>query len=197
MPKSSLSYICKGIQMPNDYEPRLRKMALQHLKVIRPKAVARNKQIQQDRLDGIKARIMPLFGQLNDESLKIALAMLYLGEGSKWQSYRGLSLGNSDPEVITLYINLLKHCYGIPQEKMRARLQLREDQDVAELEAYWSAVTGLPTSQFYKTYKDRRTAGKPTKRCDYRGVCVIICSSTTIQLELAMLAKQLGRHMGL
>ncbi|HSX29377.1 MAG TPA: hypothetical protein VLE73_02345 [Candidatus Saccharimonadales bacterium] len=193
---SSLSYICKDVEMPEGHMQRIKELNARHLQIARGKAVVRNKEIYATMLAGIETANINIFEEGNISTLKAALAMLYLGEGSKWRSYRGLSLGSSSPEIIGIYIGLLERCYAIQIESLRARVQCRADQDPCVLEAYWSIVTGIPKEHFYKTYVDRRTAGKPTKRSDYRGVCVIMCSGTHVQQELAIIAKLLFKHLG-
>lgn len=54
----------------------------------------------------------------NKDVKKIALAMLYLGEGGKKQ--RGsLMFGNSDPVIINLFLRYLRDCYNIDEKKFR------------------------------------------------------------------------------
>lgn len=110
--------------------------------------------------------------------------MLYLGEGAKLKSHRGLMLGSSDPRIIRLHIKLLAACYRIAREKLKCRISYRADQDLNTLQKYWSEITGIPLETFYKSKPDPRTIGKPTKCLDYKGVCVVMCSGTSIQLEL-------------
>ena len=122
---------------------------------------------------------------------KIMLAMLYLGEGSKWRSHSGLMLGSSDPSIIKLYVGLLGVCYGIEVDRLKCRVSYRADQDIRALEHYWAKIIGIPLKNFYKTKPDPRTIGKPTKRSDYKGVCVVHCGNTKIQHELEMIPKLL------
>lgn len=121
------------------------------------------------------------------ETLRVLLSILYLGEGSKWKSHSGLILGSSDPNIILLYIKLLQLCYGIKPGTLKCRVSYRADQDIKQLERYWSKVTAIPLENFYKTIPDPRTVGKPTKNLDYKGVCVIVGGSSTIQLELELI----------
>ena len=53
----------------------------------------------------------------------------------------------------------------------------------------WSKATGLNKNQFYKTKPDARTIGKPTRNKNYKGVCVISCAGTKIQVELKEISK--------
>ncbi|MDO8582220.1 MAG: hypothetical protein Q7S16_05105, partial [bacterium] len=131
-----------------------------------------------------------LIEKIKDKStLKLALAFLYLGEGSKWRSHSGAMLGSSDPDIIRLYIRLLGLCYGIQSNRLKCRVSYRTDQDINYLQKYWSEVSGIPLVNFYKTKPDPRTKGKPTKKLDYMGVCVITGAGTNIQLELELIPK--------
>jgi hypothetical protein len=153
-------------------------------------AWASNKAKRERLLYALAANTVHLTEKLKDKDvLKLLLSMLYLGEGSKWKSHHGLVLGSSDPDIIRLYICLLDRCYGISVEKLRCRVSYRADQDIHALQRYWSQVTCIPLSGFYKTIPDPRTIGKPTKNIDYKGVAVISCAGTHIQLELEMIPK--------
>ena len=75
---------------------------------------------------------------------------------------------------------------------MRARVQHRADQNPNLLIEYWANVTGLPKQQFYRSYADKRTLGKPTTKAGYMGVCTISSAGTHIQLELQEIAGIIG-----
>ncbi len=119
----------------------------------------------------------------NKDIAKIALAMLFLGEGSK-KSKGTLMLGNSDPQTIILYLKLLRQCYVLDEKKFRCTVQCRADQDTRKLERFWSRTTKIPSKQFYETRIDPRTIGKPSKYLDYKGVCRIDYFSADILTEL-------------
>src|SRR3989344_735649 len=135
-------------------------------------------------LGKVRQEAAQVLRKLDSENLKIVLAMLYLGEGAKWKSHSGLMLGSSDSQIILLYISLLKKCYKIKLSQLKCRISYRADQKINELEKYWSRITGISTKNFYKTKPDPRTVGKETKKTDYKGVCVISCAGSHIQLEL-------------
>ena len=118
---------------------------------------------------------------------KAILSVLHFAEGAKWKSHKGLLFGNSDPNIIKLYLRLLFICYNIPPKNLKCRIGHRADQNLVELEKYWSQTIGIPLENFYKSIPDPRTIGKPTKDGNYKGVCVIMGVSTTIQLELEMI----------
>jgi len=119
---------------------------------------------------------------------KLLLSILYLGEGAKYGRSSTLTLGSSNPLIIKLYLKLLKKSFTIDNSKFRVRIQCRFDQNIKKLEKYWKETTAIEKKQFYPTYIDKRTKGKPTLKKDYKGVCTIHYFDKKIQLELIYLA---------
>lgn len=196
--KSTLSYICSNILLSPEQKRRIHELNLESLKNARSKARIVHETIFQNRLTAIsdKAAKVVKGCEHNVETAKLALATLYLGEGSKWASYRGLALGSANPDIILIYIKLLEICYGKSIDDFKLRVQYRADQNLSELEDYWSALTGISRTNFYKSTPDMRTKDKPTTNGSYKGVCVASCSGTDIQLELAAIAKYYQSYLG-
>lgn len=184
IPKSTLSYWCKDVILPEKYQTRIQKIVLNNAKKGRKVALVVNKIKRQKYLRIITNRNKPLTKVFkNQNAKKIALAMLYLSEGSKYQ--RGsLMLGNTDPFIISLYMYLLRSCYNINENKFRCTLQCRADQNIKKLEKFWSHITKIPLSQFYKARIDPRTIGKSSKKLDYKGVCRIDYFSAELSIEI-------------
>lgn len=190
IPKSTLSYWCSNVSLPPHYEQRIAKVVEQGSRRGRKVALAVNRTRFEERLRAIRSRAHRLSAFLKDKrTAKVALAMLYLGEGAKWERHRGLFLGSSDPDIVRIYINLLNKCYGISRGKLSARISYRADQDIYTLTRFWSRITGIPKSRFYKTKPDPRTKGKKTLRKDYKGVCGVVCAGADVQLELDFIAR--------
>jgi hypothetical protein len=196
IPKSSLSYICKGIVLNEDQAVRINSLMREMLVANQQKAVTANRVIQETLMRNIKTRAKE-FSNLSDREAKLALALLYLGEGSKYSSFKGLALGSSDPKIILIYMGLLKRCYGINAGEFKCRVLYRADQDLNSLEKFWSNLTSIPGSNFYKTKPDQRSVGKPTTKKDYKGVCVLYRKGTQIQLELQFIADIIGKNKGM
>lgn len=195
IPKSTLSSWCRGVILPNWYPAKIRELNRKSFKKAQIMAWASRRRKRELFLDKVRQEARKVIKKLNLENLKIVLAMLYLGEGAKWKTHSGLMLGGSDPLVILLYILLLKKCYNIKPSQLKCRISYRADQDICELEKYWSGITGIPQENFYKTKPDPRTVGKKTKKKDYKGVCVLTCAGSHIQLELEEIAKLLLKKL--
>ena len=188
--KSTLSHWLRDLVLTEIQRKKLEGRVASKIKRAQIKGWAISKEKRQQYLESLVARnkyLLPLTEK--QDVAKIALAMLYLGEGAKWSSHPGLHLGSSDPEIIKIYIKLLRKCYGVSGERLRARISYRADQDVSKLTDFWSKVTNIPGNHFYKTKPDPRTIGKKTMKESYRGVCVITCAGTEIQLQLDIIAR--------
>lgn len=194
IPKSTLSEWCKNVSLPLGFERRIRDYNKFHLIKARKIALAKKKIAREKYLNGIKKRNLHLSKLLKNKDIaKIALAMLYLGEGSKTRK-GSIMFGNSDPFIISLFLSLLRFCYRLGEKKFRCTLQCRADQDIKTLEKFWSGVTKIPLSQFYEARVDPRTIGKKSKKPDYKGVCRIDYFSAELFIELIQITKIIYRE---
>src|SRR3989344_718757 len=132
----------------------------------------------------------------NKDVGKIALSMLYLGEGTKSLDRGSLRFGNSDSFIIGLFLNLMRKYYKVDEKKFRCTILCRADQNVVDLEKFWQEITKIPKSQFYKARIDARTIGKPSQKINYRGVCAIDYFSADTFLDLMQIPKTVFK-MGL
>lgn len=193
--KSTLSNWCQGVVLPSWYNEKIKELNNKNFTRARAMALASIRRKRELHLKKVQKGAATVFEKFNKESLKVALAMLYLGEGAKWKGHSGLMLGSSDPNIILLYISLLRECYNIAIEQLKCRVSYRADQNINKLEQYWSSVTRISRKNFYKTKPDPRTSGKKTRRPDYMGVCVVTCAGARIQLELEAIANLLSQKL--
>jgi len=154
-----------------------------------------NKKKREDYLKSVFDRNKHLSAMLkNKDVAKIILAVLYLGEGAKNRG-GSLVLGNSDPNIINLFLKLLRFCYKVDETKLRCTLQCRADQKIKSLENFWSKITDIPPARFYKAQIDPRTIGKASKKLDYKGVCRIDYFSADIFTDLMEIGKILYNNI--
>src|SRR3989344_4055462 len=166
IPKSTLSSWFKDIRKPKQYLEKVRLLK---------EYEARNL--------GLSKKI------LETDIAKIALAMLWLGEGFKTRGSFGI--GSSDSRIINLFLFLLKKCYSFDIKRIRITLQCRADQNIIELEKYWMNIINIPKEFFYKARVDPRTIGKPSIDKDYKGVLRVDYFDVKIQDEIATLVNML------
>ena len=172
IPKGTLSGWCRGIKIPDSIQTEHSRLNLSRLADARKKALEVNRRKRQEWLTNIRESNVYLTEIMkNFDARKIALAMLYLGEGSK--RLGSVRFGNSDPKIIGLFMHLIRACYDLDEEKFRCTVQCRADQDRDVLERQWKELTGIPLRFFRRSKIDPRTIGKKTKKPGYMGVCVI------------------------
>lgn len=192
IPKSTYSYWFKELELSLEVQEKLSINVANKLTIARKKAVEVNKIKRNKFLKSLDEINEPISKKIKDkDTAKIALAMLCLGEASKYGSGSVFYLGSSSSKIIVIFIKLLKSCFSIDSSKFRFTVQCRADQNVEELESYWRRVTGVKEGQFYKTRIDPRTIGKPTKKEEYKGVLKVDYMDTKVQLELESLANLL------
>ena len=190
IPRGTFHSWFKDIVLPKSYYDKVAKLNAEHLIIARKIAVKACKIKRQEFLDGLDRINSKVAGSIHSfNAAKIALAMLCLGEASKYKPRRSFNLGSSDPRIIIIFLVLLKKCFNFKQAKVRCTVQCRADQNIEELERFWLNVTKIPKAQFYKAQIDPRTIGKPTKKENYKGVLKIDYLDIKVQLELESLAN--------
>ena len=120
------------------------------------------------------------------EVRELALAMLYLGEGSKTNGQT--TLASSDPRIAQFFTESLRVLYDVPADQIRCHLHLRSDQNPEALIVFWSKALGLPRKNFGKSLIDKRTIRTKTYP-HYKGVCSITCGRVAIQRRLMYIAN--------
>jgi Homeodomain-like domain len=113
-----------------------------------PNALQRRRQAEIDRLvEEGRVRI----GQLTEREFLVAGVALYAGEGTKRDG--AVRFANSDPRMILFFCGWLRRFFEIDESRLRIRLYLHQGLDLAATISYWSALTGIPPSQFGKPYR--------------------------------------------
>lgn len=194
LPKSTLSYWCRGIRTPASYQDKLEAFKRQNLAKCRQIALESVKQKKREKNDRIVNKYSFLSPRLGDtDASLIVLATLYLGEGTKGD--RGcLTFGNSSPGIISLFMRLLRQCFKIDESKFRCTVQGRSDMNIHKAELFWSNSTNIPIKQFYPARIDPRTAGKKTIKSNYQGVCRIDYLSVDIFRELVIIGDIIMKY---
>jgi len=139
-----------------------------------PNALQRRKQGEIERL---LAEGWARVGRLSEREFLIAGVALYAGEGTKRDG--AVRFANSDPRMIVFFCFWLRRFFEVDESRLRIRLYLHEGLDLAATIAYWSALTGVPPSQFGKPY--RAVPDPSIRRAKHVHGCVTVsysCSAT-------------------
>lgn len=188
IPRSTLSGWFRSVPLTKKQQTRLKQRSNQGLAKARVAAVRWHNAQKNNRLEKAAQMGAETLKQLSNDkaTLELALAFLYLGEGSK--THVGTSLGSSDPRIARFFVRSLQEIYGVPIENIKCYLHLRADQDIVKMKRYWSKELAFPLGNFGKASVDKRTTGRPTYP-HYKGVCLIECGRVDIQRRLMYIAN--------
>jgi hypothetical protein len=96
---------------------------------------------------------------ISERELWLLGIMLYWAEGRK--TGRGMvQFSNSDPEMIKIMMVFFRKICKVPEDKFRGAIHIHPHLDYRKAEKYWSGTSGIPLSQFYKTYRKMNIASK-------------------------------------
>lgn len=131
---------------------------------------------------------------LNDSTRKLLCALLFWAEGSKDTSR--ISFINSDPVMIKSFITLLRSSFDVKENKFRGLVHIHEYHNDSHVKIFWSKVSGIPLSQFSKSY--RKPHSKKRKRANYMGSFRINYYDFQVAKELRSIyntfAKEINRR---
>lgn len=130
--------------------------------------------------------------QFNEEYLKIMCSLLFWGEGNKTGSRVGFI--NSDPQMISTFMSLLRRSFPLDESKFRALVHIHEYHNENEIKKYWSVITKIPISQFTKSYLKPHTS--KVIRPGYKGTIRISYYNSQIAAQLKATYNALARHIG-
>lgn len=120
--------------------------------------------------------------------LKIYCTLLYCCEGGKSDT-DPIKFVNSDPILMRAFLYTLRHGFSIDEGKFRVLMHLHAYHDEKKQKEFWSKITGIPKSQFHKTFQKPNT-GKRIKE-NYAG-CV---SVSYYDRQLARQIRTLGKNL--
>ena len=111
-------------------------------------------------------------GKLTKRDKFVTGIALYAGEGGK----KSLSFANSDPKIIKFMMNWFREFCNIPETKFHGAIWIHDNLDPKNAINFWSNLTLIPNTQFYKTYiaKNKVDSKKIRKNIHKYGVFSII-----------------------
>lgn len=193
--KGTASIWLNDIKLTNEAKERLKKRGIigQH------KTILTKKRKREAFLDNLKKQAATeIQGLKKDvakkkELYKLLCSIMFWCEGGKELSH-GMKFINSDPEMIKLYLTLLRKSFCLDEKKFRALIHLHEYHIEEKQIEYWSNVTGIPKTQFNKCYTKPNT-GKRIK-INYPGCIAIRYYDTKVARELWAYYKSVISYLG-
>lgn len=129
--------------------------------------------------------------KLSKDIIKLLCSMLYWAEGEK--SGSAVSFTNSDPQMIGLYLGLLRKSFNIKKNKLKAILHLHTYHNPKKQVSFWSRITGIPPEQIF--IYNKHNSGKNI-RIGYPGCIAIRYYDVTIYKEIEFYYKSFAKNLG-
>ncbi len=122
----------------------------------RPNKLQRAKLAQ---IEALRAEADERLRNISEQEFLIAGVAFYQAEGSKTDGE--VKFANTDPRMILFFCAWLRRFFDVDESRLRVQLYLHEGLDIAEANAFWSALTGIPVASFGKPY---RAKADPSRR---------------------------------
>ncbi len=104
-------------------------------------------------------------GVMSKKEKLLFLSALYWAEGNK----KDFSLTNSDPNLISVFVNILKEEFNISNADLKISIRIYEDLNKETCLSFWSKIVGIPTDKFVSV---NVLSGKKVGKLKY-GMCRI------------------------
>jgi hypothetical protein len=103
--------------------------------------------------------------------------MLYWAEGGK-KSRGSVRFSNSDPQMIKVFMRFLRELCAVTEDRFRGHIHIHSHLVVNKAEKYWSRISGIPITQFFKTYyKPSRASQGKKDSLPYGTFDVYVCDT--------------------
>ncbi|MBU1136759.1 helix-turn-helix domain-containing protein, partial [Patescibacteria group bacterium] len=182
--KSTLSYWLKDYPLSKQRIKELRDWNEQRIEKFRQTMRQKREKRWDDALKKAEKELLPL----SKKELLIAGFFLYWGEGTK-RMKEGLSISNTDPEVIKFTIFWMTKILNIPKSKIKAGLHLYKDMNIREEHNFWVKETGIPLKQFRKPYIKKTSTNTINYAGFKHGTCGIFGGSVRLKEMVIMSIK--------
>ncbi len=152
--KGSLSRWLRDVPFVPREEIRNRR----RLSSIRNGQILKNRKIE--RVSSIRNQAKEEIATLASNELKLLGAMAYWTEGSKTNDSL-VKFTNSDPRFIKFALKWLREICRVHEDKFRMHIRVHDDLNKAEIEKYWSNLTGISLDRFHRTtFKKSDSSGR-------------------------------------
>ncbi len=183
--KSTLSLWLRDVELSEEQRDRLKN---KYLVQIRKKWGVNglgewNRARRQKEISAIRIKAKNEIGELSDRELFISGIMLYWAEGSK--DGKGVRVSNSDPAFILFMMQWLRECCEIPEDHFCASVHYHQGQDEFAIKKYWSKLTNIPVSHFYKSFCKPPGTGHRKHFLQYGTMQIRLCKSADLYHRIA------------
>ncbi len=166
--KGTISNWLRDIKLTKKQQKRLIKKSQKHLYDYAKKKQRKKK----EKIKRITKKSQKQLKNLTKNPLFLPGLMLYWAEGDKSEQGYCVKFTNSDSAMIKFMMNWFRKICKVPENKFRISIQIHSLNCNKKVKKYWSKITNIPTSQFYKSYVKKTSLGQ-RKNKPYNGTCAI------------------------
>lgn len=179
--KSSVSIWVRDIKLTKSQKEQLSERGIKKDVIERRRATRLSR--ENKRRQKITERAKKQIRNISGKELFLIGVSLYWAEGGKTQ--RGLvRLSNCDSYLIQVMMQFFRKICKVPNSKFRGHIHLHPHLDDKRAERYWSKVSGIPSSQFFKTSQQHNKASKGKKDSLPYGTFSIYVCNTELFLKI-------------
>jgi transcriptional regulator with XRE-family HTH domain len=157
----------------------------------RRKGLASNTKRRDSERKRIQEEVDEYLAKIVEVDPKVACALLYWGEGTKYLQNHSISFMNADPVMIQYFLRVFREGFKLDETKLRALVHLHEYHNVEKQQKFWSETTGIQIKQFNRSYIKPNTGKR--KKENYPGCISIRYSDSKIYKEVMYIIEKLGK----
>jgi transposase len=166
--KGTLSSWCRDIALSKNQQDALASRRPDEMTRTRVGSMLRGRALQRQRSSREAGRAEATL--LVQDPLWAAGTVAYWAEGAKRTN--SLRFSNSDPALVCLFVQWSKAFLGVTNERFTVSLHLHDGLDEDEAKRFWSERTGIPLSDFRKTWFKQEGSGHRKNKL-YRGTASV------------------------
>jgi DNA-binding transcriptional ArsR family regulator len=118
---------------------------------------------------------------VSEEAYKLFGVALYWAEGSKEKGFR---ITNSDPYLILFMVHWFEKVFKIKPNNLKAWLNIYRQQDDVKIKRFWSDLTGIPISNFGKSYIKPVNKGYKKNNLYYGTIGIYVTKGTDLKYKV-------------
>lgn len=133
--------------------------------------------------------VVPRIRGIGKRQAKLLAGILYGCEGSKYPAQNGVAFSNSEPNLVRVFVKLLRKAFNPDESKFSVHLQIHTNHNYTNLRKYWANLLKIPEAYFIKPTVKEPKRGK--HRDNYMGTCTLKYGDYRVQLKLLGIFEKL------
>ncbi len=190
--KSSLSLWLRGHPLSKQRIRQLRDVSEVRIEKFRQTMLAKREKRFSVLYEEEKKKYLPF----SERELFIAGLFLYWGEGLKDLKY-SLSLYNTNPQMIKFALYWYRNILGIPYQKIKIKLHLYSDMNIARETKFWQRELRMPSSNFSNPYIKKNSSAKINYKGAFgHGTCGLVVHDVKVKEKVMAGLKAAADYYG-